>query len=276
MKMESPYKDAEQVLCPCPVSLTSPRICWLCVWCSGRRNRWAPTRGARFMFVCVQSGGSVISWAPGSSLPPAGCCAHPRGTVGQGAPTEGFLRDLKWMQMFLHEHSLVRAGGLWYSLLNMTFYPMLTETVHKWVSAWGFIPCTTLDGWTKKCWWVAAPISVPSPNLNALFRRELQQQGWWRVQRCPSTCPPSSLRGYVSKKRTSCILPGESRVGDLIIPSDVHVSVSSVTLLSLLMPLSQPVVLFCSLIDCWTPTYLSSPSSNVVFTLLPFLIPLLG
>lgn len=89
-----------------------------------------------------------------------------------------------------------------------------------------FIPCAT-SGWLGQRVPMGLPalISAPSPSQNSVLRWEFQQQAWWRVKSVPSICPPSSLRGYVFKKRTSHMLPGEPRVGGFIIPSDVHVSV---------------------------------------------------
>lgn len=213
---------------------------------------------------------TLISWALGTHFYLWGCCGHPRGTCCCSLPTEVFFRELKLIRVFLHEHSLVRVGALWYSL-------------QKWLSIRCWHRQSTneclLEGWGLVKLEMTGPKRADgshsgfSPNLNSLFYKRVADTFLCgrRFERFPSISPVSSLCGDVSLKRTS---PHLSRASSFLNQSEVLFTRSSVFLMSLLAPLYQPAALFCWLMDRWTPTYLSSPSSDVILTLLLHQTPL--
>lgn len=84
---------------------------------------------------------TLISWALGTRFYLSGCCGHPTGTCCYSPPTEVLFRELKLTQVFLHEHSLVRVGGLWYSLqklLSIQCWPR-QSTNECLLEGWGLV-----------------------------------------------------------------------------------------------------------------------------------------
>ena len=96
------------------VLLTEPEFSLhvLTLWVVQKKASHTVIRGA-----CVISF-SAEQWchnqlSPGTSVfTYHASCGYPRGTCCHLTPTEVFLRELKLVKVFLHEHSLVRIEGL--------------------------------------------------------------------------------------------------------------------------------------------------------------------
>lgn len=249
--------------------LTLNRVCICCVWCWRRRDSHTPTRGACPKVISVQSS-DTDQPSPGNPLLSMGLLWASQGTCCCSPPTEVFFRELKLIRVFLHEHSLVRVGALWYSLqkwLSIRCWPR-QSTNECLLEGWGLVKLEMTG--PKRA---DGSHSGFSPNLNSLFYKRVADTFLCgrRFERFPSISPVSSLCGDVSLKRTS---PHLSRASSFLNQSEVLFTRSSVFLMSLLAPLYQPAALFCWLMDRWTPTYLSSPSSDVILTLLLHQTPL--
>lgn len=185
---------------------------------------------------------------------------------------EAFFRELKLIRVFLHEHFLIRVGGLWYSLqkwLSIQCWPRQSAN-ECLLEGWGLVKLEMTG--PERANGSSSGFS-PRPNLNSVFHSRVAGTFLCggSFERFPSISPNSSLCGYVSLKRTS---PHLSWASSFLNRSEVLFLRGSVFLLSLLEPSYQPAALFCSLMDRWTCTYLSSPSSDVILNLLLFARPL--